>query len=100
MPDVKPRPRKRKRAPSRERPPPLAARVYGALAGGQFRSGEELAGELGVSRSAVWEAVRTLRALGTPLDAGRTRAYRLSHTGEPLDPRAIRRELAGEARDA
>ena len=82
------------------RAPPLAARVYGALAGGQFRSGEELAGELGVSRSAVWKAVRALRALGTPFEAVRNRGYRLSHASGPLDPRAIRQGLAGEAREA
>ena len=82
--------------PAASRAPPLVARVYGALADGQFHSGEELAGGLGVSRSAVWKAVRALKSLGTPFEAVRNRGYRLTHAAEPLDPDTIRAALAGE----
>jgi BirA family biotin operon repressor/biotin-[acetyl-CoA-carboxylase] ligase len=87
-------------APAEARAMPLPARVYGALADREFHSGEELAGSLGVSRSAVWKAVRALRSLGTPFEAVRNRGYRLTHAGAPLDPRAIRSGLAPAAREA
>jgi BirA family biotin operon repressor/biotin-[acetyl-CoA-carboxylase] ligase len=86
--------------PAETRAPPLVARVYGALADGQFHSGEELAGHLGVSRSAVWKAVRALKSLGTPFEAVRNRGYRLTHAAEPLEPDAIRGALEGAARGA
>ncbi|MGH8209383.1 MAG: HTH domain-containing protein, partial [Steroidobacteraceae bacterium] len=40
---------------------PLIAHIFARLADGQFHSGEELAQALGVSRSAVWKAARSLR---------------------------------------
>lgn len=81
---------------------PLAARVFARLADGRFHSGEQLAGELRVSRSAVWKAAGTLRALGAGLHAVRNRGYRLDRTCEPLDagsirallPRALRERVA------
>lgn len=73
---------------------PLAAQVYAALADGEFHSGEELAGILGVTRSAVWKATGTLRALGTPLSAVRNRGYQLGHASEPLEAERIRAQLA------
>ncbi len=88
--------RARKTAPRSA--PPLAARVFAQLADGQFHSGEDLAHELKVSRSAVWKAVGALKALGATLEAVRNRGYRLQHSGEPLDARTIRRHLDGQAR--
>ncbi|HVW69424.1 MAG TPA: HTH domain-containing protein, partial [Steroidobacteraceae bacterium] len=55
---------------------PLVALVFARLADGQFHSGEELAEALGVSRSAVWKAVESLRDLGAMLHAVRNRGYR------------------------
>jgi BirA family transcriptional regulator, biotin operon repressor / biotin---[acetyl-CoA-carboxylase] ligase len=78
---------------------PLIAQVYGQLADGRFHSGEELARALGVSRSAVWKAARSLRELGTALHAVRNRGYRLAHGAEPLDPAKIRERLAREVRE-
>ena len=78
---------------------PLAARVFGRLADGKFHSGEELAAALAVSRSAIWKAVRSLRALGVALNAVRNRGYRLVHSGEPLDREAIRSRLDDEVRE-
>ena len=78
--------------------PPLAARVFSRLADGRFHSGEALARHLHVSRSAVWKAVGTLRALGAGLDAVRNRGYRLEEATEPLAAAAIREHLPREAR--
>lgn len=69
--------RGRTRAHASESEQPLVARVFAHLADGRFHSGEALAGALGVSRSAVWKAVRTLRALGATLHAVPNRGYRL-----------------------
>jgi BirA family biotin operon repressor/biotin-[acetyl-CoA-carboxylase] ligase len=76
---------------------PLVARVFNALAGGEFVSGEELAARLGVSRSAVWKATGALKNLGATLHAVRNRGYRLVSGGEPLDATAIRAALPREA---
>jgi BirA family transcriptional regulator, biotin operon repressor / biotin---[acetyl-CoA-carboxylase] ligase len=77
---------------------PLMVRLFAALADGEFHSGETLARELGVSRSAVWKAAGALRALGTALEAVRNRGYRLSHPNEPLDAAKIRAALPPEVR--
>ena len=77
---------------------PLAARVFACLADGRFHSGEALAGELGVSRSAVWKAVRALRELGVTLHAVRNRGYRLRAGGEALDAARIREALPPSVR--
>ena len=77
---------------------PLAARVFAALADGRFHSGQELAAMLGVSRSAIWKATRTLRMLGATLHAVRNRGYRLPRGSEPLDAAKIREHVAREVR--
>ncbi len=68
----------------------LVERVFRALADGRFHSGEELAQELGVSRSAVWKAAHKLRELGSTVHAVRNRGYRLASAGDPLDATLIR----------
>jgi BirA family transcriptional regulator, biotin operon repressor / biotin---[acetyl-CoA-carboxylase] ligase len=78
---------------------PLIARVFDSLADGHFHSGEQLAEALGVSRSAVWKAVKSLKELGATLHAVRNRGYRLAHGGEPLDAERIREALSREARE-
>ena len=40
---------------------------------GKYISGQELAQQLGVSRTAIWKAVAALRAAGLPVAAGRHR---------------------------
>ncbi|GAC1460412.1 MAG: bifunctional biotin--[acetyl-CoA-carboxylase] ligase/biotin operon repressor BirA [Steroidobacteraceae bacterium] len=75
---------------------PLVARVFSALASGEFTSGEALAERLGVSRSAVWKATGTLKTLGATLHAVRNRGYRLVAGGEPLDAGRIRARLPRE----
>ncbi len=68
---------------------PLVARVFAALADGEFHSGEQLAGELGVSRGAIWKAAGSLRELGATLHAVRNRGYRLRSGGDALDAAQI-----------
>jgi len=74
------------------------AQVFAELADGAFHSGEALAETLGVSRSAVWKAVASLRTLGSELHAVRNRGYRLAHGSEPLDPAKIGGHLSREVR--
>jgi BirA family biotin operon repressor/biotin-[acetyl-CoA-carboxylase] ligase len=76
----------------------LIERVFGALADGQFHSGEQLAQTLGVSRSAIWKVAHKLRELGSTLHAVRNRGYRLCGAGDPLDAALIREGIARSVR--
>jgi len=78
---------------------PLVARLFAKLADGQFHSGEALANEFAVSRSAVWKAARALRELGATVHAVRNRGYRLPGAAEPLDGGKIRALLGESARE-
>lgn len=75
----------------------LAQRVFAAIAGGEFRSGERLAVELGVSRSAVWKAVEALRAMRAEIHAVPNRGYRLARPAAPLEAQRIATALSAEA---
>ena len=77
---------------------PLIALVFAQLGDGQFHSGETLAKELGMSRSAVWKAVKSLRDLGATLHAVRNRGYRLVKPSEPLSAPRIRVTLCEDVR--
>jgi BirA family biotin operon repressor/biotin-[acetyl-CoA-carboxylase] ligase len=69
------------------------------LADGCFRSGQELAERLGISRAAVWKQLRTFPdALGIEIDAVRGRGYRLRQPIELLDVPRIRKAIAPAAR--
>ena len=89
------RPREKHENPSGK---PLVARVFAELTDGQFHSGEQLADVLGVSRSAVWKAVESLRELGATLHAVRNRGYRLAKSGEPLEAGRITARLSAGVR--
>ncbi len=78
---------------------PLVARLFAKLADGEFHSGEALAAELAVSRSAVWKAASALRKLGAVVHAVRNRGYRLPATAEALDGARITELLSGAARE-
>ena len=54
---------------------------------------------MAVTRSAVWKAAGSLRALGAELHAVRNRGYRLAAATEPLDASAIKGRLARDARE-
>ena len=60
---------------------------------GAYLSGEELAGTLGVSRNAVWKAVKTLQREGYAIDAVPNRGYRLSVENDILSPQGIQKYL-------
>jgi len=92
-------PRPRPPTPKVREAAPLIAQVFARLADGKFHSGEELARDLKVSRSAVWKATGALRELGTTLHAVRNRGYRLAHPAEPLDEKKIRARLEGAVRE-
>jgi BirA family transcriptional regulator, biotin operon repressor / biotin---[acetyl-CoA-carboxylase] ligase len=63
------------------------------LADGELHSGEWLAGQLNVSRTAVWKGVERLRALAVEVQAVPRRGYRLSNPVELLDARRIGLEI-------
>ncbi|MEJ2515873.1 MAG: biotin--[acetyl-CoA-carboxylase] ligase [Gammaproteobacteria bacterium] len=71
----------------------LEASLLDALAGGQVISGQGLARRLGVSRTAVWKAVRRLQAQGLDVTAVPGSGYRLDTPVDPLDPEAVRARL-------
>ncbi|HEU5442721.1 MAG TPA: biotin--[acetyl-CoA-carboxylase] ligase [Steroidobacteraceae bacterium] len=79
---------------------PLVARVFAELADGEFHSGEQLAEKLGVTRSAVWKAVESLRDLGATLHAVRNKGYRLRSGSDALDAKRITGLLPSIVRDA
>lgn len=77
---------------------PLVTRVFAVLADGEFHSGEQLAEALGVSRSAIWKAVESLRELGATLHAVRNKGYRLRSGSDALDSKRIAGLLPSEVR--
>ncbi len=56
---------------------------------GEWFSGETLARELGVSRSAVWKAIRQLREGGYPIQAAPNRGYSLGRDSDLLSAQSI-----------
>ncbi|RLA58346.1 MAG: bifunctional biotin--[acetyl-CoA-carboxylase] synthetase/biotin operon repressor [Gammaproteobacteria bacterium] len=67
------------------------------LADGEFRSGQDLADALGVSRTAVWKQFKKLGELGLPIESVKGRGYRIPGGIELLDDTTIRRFLQPEA---
>lgn len=61
-------------------------------------SGEALARRLGVSRTAVWKAVRELRGQGHAIDAARGRGYTLCAQSDVLSEQGVRRYLRAPVR--
>ena len=78
---------------------PLVARLFAKLSDGQFHSGEALAADLAVSRSAVWKSAQVLRELGATVHAVRNRGYRLPASAEALDAVRIQTLLTRNARE-
>jgi BirA family biotin operon repressor/biotin-[acetyl-CoA-carboxylase] ligase len=64
-----------------------------------YLSGEEIARRLGVSRNAVWKAVKALQSDGYPIAAVPNRGYCLAAESDILSESGIRRYLTGEAQD-
>jgi len=63
------------------------------LADGQFHSGEELALQLKVSRTAVWKRLKKLSTFGLAVESVKGRGYRLPQPLELLNKEAIERYL-------
>lgn len=63
---------------------------------GEFLSGQEISGLLGVSRAAVWKSIDRLRRDGYVIDARTGRGYRLSAAPDALVEREIRRFMRRE----
>lgn len=68
------------------------------LADGEFHSGAQLGRALGVSRTAVWKALRRLEEVGVELHAVPKRGYRFAQPIEVLDAETIRAALPAPAR--
>ncbi|NNE06682.1 MAG: biotin--[acetyl-CoA-carboxylase] ligase [Xanthomonadales bacterium] len=64
----------------------------------ESRSGASIAESLGVSRTAVWKHVETLRDLGIEVDAVAGQGYRLREPLELLDSESILSELGADSR--
>ncbi|MGD8851470.1 MAG: bifunctional biotin--[acetyl-CoA-carboxylase] ligase/biotin operon repressor BirA [Gammaproteobacteria bacterium] len=75
----------------------LRYRLVELLSDGQFRSGEWLGQQLGVSRAAVWKRVRDLSELGLDVHAVQGQGYRLAQPFEPLHAHRIHALLAPHA---
>jgi len=83
--------------PAKE-PAPLAQRVLRRLSDAGFASGQQLASELGVTRSAIWKAVHALEEAGVRIEAVSNRGYRLADRIAALDGVDITVRLPAGAR--
>ena len=57
-----------------------------------YISGEDMAQELGISRTSIWKAIRQLETFGLTIEAARNRGYKLAE-GDLLLPELIAQEL-------
>lgn len=64
---------------------------------GDYLSGEDIAQELNLSRTAVWKAVNALRNAGYAIDAAQNRGYRLDRRTDILSAQGITRLLSPDA---
>lgn len=67
------------------------------LASGEFRSGQELADSLGVSRTAVWKQVQKLEELGLQIESVKGKGYCVAGGVDLLSSAAIRKGLSKKA---
>ena len=63
------------------------------LASGEYRSGQDLAAALGVSRTAVWKQLNNLAELGLEIESVKGRGYRIPGGIDLLDDAAVRSGL-------
>ena len=75
----------------------MTFKTLSLLAVGEFRSGQDLAKTLGVSRGAIWYALRGVDELGIDVHKVRGRGYRLAQPLSLLDRSEILRELGSHA---
>lgn len=67
------------------------------LADGDFRSGQDLADALGVSRTAVWKQLNKLGELGLEVESVKGRGYRIPGGLDLLDEEIVRESMQPEA---
>lgn len=72
---------------------PLTLRALRLLSDGQFRSGQQLARSLGVSRTSVWQSLRHVEGTGVRLVRVHGHGYRLLESIDWLDAARIRQNL-------
>jgi BirA family biotin operon repressor/biotin-[acetyl-CoA-carboxylase] ligase len=72
--------------------------LVAALADGTFHTGDELGQRFGVTRAAIWKAVRKLPELGLEVHSVRGKGYRLSEPLTLLDAAVIRGNLSAANR--
>jgi BirA family biotin operon repressor/biotin-[acetyl-CoA-carboxylase] ligase len=68
--------------------------LIAALADGRFHTGDELGQRFGVTRAAIWKAVRKLPDYGLEVHSVRGKGYRLSEALTLLDAEAINNNLS------
>ena len=72
-------------------------RLLRALADGRFHSGQQLAAQLSITRTAVWKQLKRLAVdLDIEVQAVRGRGYRFARPVDLLDGSAIHKSLSGE----
>lgn len=69
------------------------ADILAAISDGHFHSGQELAQQLGLSRSAIWKGVQQLQSKGIDVYAVQGKGYRLANPVELLNRSAIYDEI-------
>lgn len=83
--------------PAGARPNDAGWALLKLLAGGEAWRGPELAGKLGVSRTAIWKQVEALRGAGLEIHA-EPAGYRLGHPVELLDANVVRASVPAPVR--
>jgi BirA family biotin operon repressor/biotin-[acetyl-CoA-carboxylase] ligase len=73
------------------------AEVLKLLADGGFHSGTDMGLRLGITRAAVCKVIRSLTDTGLEVHRITGRGYRLAQPAQPLDRRAILRQLGADA---
>ena len=73
--------------------PHLAQQIVATLLEGEPVSGQDLAGLLGVSRTAVWKHIRLLKEVGFTVEARTGQGYRLTRVPDLLLPVLIQARL-------
>ncbi len=65
-------------------------------ANGEYVTGEELGERFGVTRSAVWKAINSLKKSGVQIDSVKSRGYILSESYDYLSEREIKKYLKND----
>src|SRR5689334_16643286 len=75
-------------------------RLLSMLATGEFHSGEQLAKQLLITRSAVWKLIGNLRDMGVTVEALSRQGYRLPRAVQLYDTKEILSALGARSESA